>query len=293
MNPLLSRTALGLWRAKIWNYSRSGLEKLISGSIDLGINTFDHADIYGDYECEGLFGEVLKSNPSLRKKMAIVTKCGIKLTSSKYPERKIKYYDTGKDHIIKSVENSLMNMGTDFIDLLLIHRPDPLMNADEAAGAFTELKASGKVLHFGVSNFLPHQFDLLQSRLPFPLTTNQIEVSVLNHEHFDNGNIDFLQQKKVVPMVWSPFAGGRIFYEESESALRTRAVLNELAYNYGTNGIEPIAAAWLFVHPVNFVLILGSGRIERIKNAIEGVNIKLSREEWFRVWTAARGRDIP
>lgn len=293
MNTLISRAALGLWRAKIWNYSRYELEKLIAGSIDLGINTFDHADIYGDYGCEGLFGEVLKTNPSLRNKMVIVTKCGIQLKSSRNPEQKNKYYDTSKHHITKSAETSLVNLGTDFIDLLLIHRPDPLMNADEVAEAFTGLKNSGKVLNFGVSNFLPHQFELLQSRLPFPLSANQIEVSVLHHEHFDNGNIDFLQEKKVVPMAWSPFAGGRLFYEESENAFKTRSVLKELAEKYGTSGIEAIAAAWLFVHPVNFVVVLGSGKIERIKNAIEGMNIKLTREEWFRIWMAARGQEIP
>ncbi|MDQ7818542.1 MAG: aldo/keto reductase [Melioribacteraceae bacterium] len=289
----LSRTALGLWRARKWNYSTKELENLISRVIDVGITTFDHADIYGDYECEVLFGEVLKSNSGLRTQMKIVTKCGIKIKSSKFSERIIGHYDTSKEHIISSVDKSLVNLNTDFIDLLLIHRPDPLMNADEVAEAFTELKSSGKVLDFGVSNFLPHHFDLLQSRLSFPLVTNQIEVSVLHHEHFDNGNIDFLQEKKISPMVWSPFAGGRLFNDGGEQAQRTKSMLSELQNKYGTAGIESIATAWLFIHPVNFIVVLGSGNIDRIKMALDGMNIKLTKEDWFRIWVASRGQNVP
>ena len=289
----LSKVALGLWRARKWNYSTSELANLISNAIDLGITTFDHADIYGDYECETLFGEVLKSNSGLRNKMEIVTKCGIKMMSPKFPDRAIGHYDTSKEHIISSVEKSLLNLKTDRIDLLLIHRPDPLMNADETAEAFTELKNSGKVLEFGVSNFLPHHFTLLQSRLSFPLITNQIEVSVLNHEHFDNGNIDFLQEKKIRPMVWSPFAGGRLFTDGSEKVQRTRSMLSELQNKYGASSIESIAAAWLFVHPVNFIVVLGTGNIGRIKLALEGLSIKLKKEDWFRIWVASRGQNVP
>jgi predicted oxidoreductase len=289
----LSRTVLGLWRSINWNYSSRELNGLINQCIELGITSFDHADIYGNYECETLFGNVLMHNPSLRSKMQIVTKCGIKLLSSKYPERKIKYYDTSKNHIIESVNKSLQNLQTDYIDLLLIHRPDPFMNADEVADAFQELKDSGKVLEFGVSNFLPHQFNLLQSRLKFPLVTNQIEVSVLNHENFDNGTIDFLQERKITPMVWSPLAGGKLFYDNSNRTNQLRSLLNELANKYDAPSIETIATAWLFVHPVNFVVVIGSGKIERIKSALYGEKINLSREDWFRIWTTARGEDVP
>ncbi len=287
----LSRISLGFWRAREWNYSVQQLSTLISQSLELGITTFDHADIYGGYECEALFGNVLKENHSLRNKMQIVTKCGIKLISQKFPEHQLHCYDTSKVHIIKSAENSLRNLSTDYIDLLLIHRPDPLMNADETAEAFIDLKQSGKVLHFGVSNFLPHQYSLLQSRLDFPLVTNQIEVSVLNTEHFDNGNIDFLQEKEVPPMVWSPFAGGRMFWENSEQANRVRTVLNEIAYKYQV-GIDAVAIAWLLVHPVNFNVVLGSGKIDRIKSALKGSEIKLTREEWFKIWVASKGFDV-
>ncbi|MFA5805244.1 MAG: aldo/keto reductase [Melioribacteraceae bacterium] len=292
MELTLSRISLGLWRAREWNYSTQQLGTLIIQSLESGITTFDHADIYGNYECEALFGNVLKENPSLRKKMQIVTKCGIKLVSQKFPYHQLHCYDTSKAHIIKSAVNSLRNLSTDYIDLLLIHRPDPFMNADDTAEALYDLKKSGKVLHFGVSNFLPHQFSHLQSRLNFSLTTNQIEVSVLNLEHFDNGNIDFLQEKKISPMVWSPFAGGRLFLENSEQANRVRNVLNEIAHKYQV-GIDTVATTWLLVHPVNFIVVLGSGKIDRIKSALKGLEIKLTREEWFKLWVASKGNDVP
>ncbi len=287
-----SRMALGLWRLREWNYSSTSLVDLVEQSLDLGIDTFDHADIYGDYECEALFGNILKENSSLRAKMKIVTKCGIKLVSKNRPDHSIKFYDTSKKHIITSVENSLKNLNTDYVDLLLVHRPDSFMNADETAETFYELKKSGKVLHFGVSNFLPYQYSLLQSRLNFPLSTNQIEVSVLNLEHFENGNIDFLQEKKVVPMVWSPFAGGRIFRENNERVDRVRNVLHEVAHKYQV-GIDAVAASWLWVHPVNFSVVLGTGKIERIKSAMKGLEISLTREEWFKIWTASKGQEVP
>lgn len=292
MELKLSRITLGLWRAKQWSCSTQQLTDLVIQSLDLGITSFDHADIYGEYECEVLFGNVLKENPSLRKEMQIVTKCGIKLISSKFPETKVKHYDTSKEHIIVSAENSLKNLNTDYIDLLLIHRPDPFMNAEETAAAFYELKKSGKVLHFGVSNFLPHHFSLLQSRLDFPLVTNQIEASVLCTEHFDNGNVDYLQEKRTVPMAWSPFAGGRLFYENSERTKRVRNVLYELAHKYEVD-IDAVAVAWLLIHPVNFVVVLGTGKLERLKSAMKSLDVKLMREDWFKIWIATKGQDVP
>ncbi len=292
MEFTLSRIALGLWRAKEWNYNTQQLLSLVNQVLELGITSFDNADIYGDYECEALFGNVLRESPSIRDKMQIITKCGIKLISQKFPATTIKHYDTSKQHVIQTVENSLKNLNTEYIDLLLIHRPDPFMNADETAEAFHELKKSGKALHFGVSNFFPHQFSLLQSRLDFPLKTNQIKASVLCTDHFDNGTIDYLQEKKVLPMAWSPFAGGRLFYENNEQEVRVRNVLFEIAKKYNAE-IDAVAASWLLVHPVNFIVVLGSGKIERIKSAMKGLDIHLSREDWFKVWTASKGIDVP
>ncbi|MFA7419160.1 MAG: aldo/keto reductase [Melioribacteraceae bacterium] len=288
----MSRFSLGFWRAKEWNFSSQQFHDLVNQSLELGITTIDHADIYGQYSCEDIFGNILKEDPSLRQKIQLVTKCGIKFANKRYPEFSIHSYDTSKTHILWSAENSLRNMNTDYLDVLLIHRPDPLMNADEVAEAMYELKKSGKVLHFGVSNFLPHQFNLLQSRLDFPLVTNQIEASVLCTEHFESGNIDFLQEKRIPPMVWSPFAGGRIFNENNEKANRVRNVMFETAYKYQVE-IDAVAAAWLLVHPVNFIIVLGTGKVERIKAAMKGLEINLTREEWFKIWIASQGHDIP
>lgn len=260
--------------------------------VDLGITTFDNADIYGDYMCEELFGNAIELDKGIREKIQIVTKSGIRLKSENRTENNIKYYDTSKTHIVNSVANSLKMMKTNYIDLLLIHRPDFLMNADETAEAFTSLKKEGKVLHFGVSNFLPHQFDLLQSRLDFPLATNQIEVSAAYLEMFENGVVDHLQKLKVAPMVWSPFAGGRLFTEDSERMNRVRTVLENLAGEFNTS-IDVIALAWLLNHPVNFLPILGTGKLDRIKTAVHAEDIELTPEQWYMVWTASRGEDVP
>jgi predicted oxidoreductase len=202
----LSRIVHGLMRLSEWGFSKKERLNLIESIMDLGITSFDHADIYGDYRCEELFGEALALKPEIRNDIQLITKCGIKMISKNRPEHKLKHYDTNKEHIISSVENSLKNLETDYIDLLLIHRPDPLMNPDQVAEAFKFLKAQGKVLNFGVSNFEPAEFEMLSSRLDFPLVTNQIEVSVMALENFDNGSIDKCLEKNIVPMALSPLA---------------------------------------------------------------------------------------
>lgn len=290
--PTFSRIIHGVWRLREWNYSPQEFLNLIKSCVDLGITTFDNADIYGDHTCEKLFGNALELDKGIRDKIQLVTKCGIRLISENRPENKSKYYDTSKAYIIRAAENSLKMMKTDYIDLLLIHRPDFLMNADETAEAFRTLKKEGKVLHFGVSNFLPHQFDLLQSRLDFPLATNQIEVSPAYLDMFDNGTIDHMQMLRTAPMVWSPFARGKLFTENSERMNRIRSVLETLAQEFDTS-IDAIALAWLLNHPVNFLPILGTGKLDRIKSAVRAVEIKLTPEHWYMIWTASKGEDIP
>ena len=199
----------GHWRAAEWQMSQKELLRFIEEVMALGITTFDHADIYGDYECEKLFGDALAFNKGLRKNMQIITKCGIKLASKKFPQRQISHYDYSMDHIISSVNNSLKNFKTDYIDLLLLHRPSPFFDPQEIAKAFSLLKQSGKVLHFGVSNFTPQQYTMLQSYLDVPLVTNQVEISPYCLEHFDNGNMDFFLEKRIKPLAWSPLAGGK------------------------------------------------------------------------------------
>jgi predicted oxidoreductase len=288
----LSRIVLGFWRLLKWNVNSSELENLIRESIDIGITSFDHADIYGGFTCEEIFGDVLKSNPSLRNEMQLITKCDIIFQSPQRPQYNYHYYDTSKEHIISSANRSLQNFGTDHLDILLIHRPDQLMNADEIADAFNELKRSGKVLNFGVSNFLPSHFELLQSRLDFPLVTNQVEFSIMHFNPMEDGTFDQCQQKRVSPMIWSPLAGGKIFNEQSDQAERLRKTLNELSNKYNSP-VDQLALAWIHQLPCKPVSVIGSGKIERIKSAAESVKLVMSREDWFRIWSASKGQEVP
>lgn len=291
--PRFSRLALGFWRLADWGLSDRELLDLIRASLDLGITTFDHADIYGDYTCQELFGRALALEPALRKKMQLVTKCGIMLASPNRPQHALKHYNTSRAHIMASVEESLQTLGTDRVDLLLIHRPDLLMDPDEVAEAFTALRQAGKVLHFGVSNFTPSQFDLLASRLDFPLVTNQIEVSVLFLDLLHDGTVDRCLQKGIAPMVWSPLAGGRIFSEESERAARVRQALQAVGQELGGAPLDQVALSWVLTHPARFVPILGSGKIERIRSAARAEARQLSREQWFAIWSASSGTPVP
>lgn len=289
----VSRMAMGFWRLKEWNLSPSALLDFVETLLDWGITTFDHADIYGDYSCELLFGEVLKQKPELRQQMQLVSKCGILLPSEKFPGRKINFYDTGYDHIMESVERSLKNLHTDHLDLLLIHRPDPLMNPAETARAFEALHRAGKVLHFGVSNFTPADTEMLQAHLSLPLVTNQVEISPLQLEHFENGNMAWFRKTGMHPMAWSPLGGGKLFNPEDEKGLTLYNTLFEIASQKNTRNLTAIVLAWLLKHPAGIIPVLGSGKLNRIKEALQAFDLSLSQEEWFEILVAAQGHRMP
>lgn len=291
--PQVSRLALGLWRLASWGLSDGEVLDLVHGSIDLGITTFDHADIYGDYAAEELFGRALALEPSLRHRLQLVTKCGIKVVSARRPAHRLKHYDTSREHIVASAESSLRLLNTDHLDLLLIHRPDPLLDADEVAEAIQALRVAGKVLHFGVSNFTPWQFDLLASRLPMPLVTNQVELSLLNMEVLGDGTVDQCQRLGISPMAWSPLAGGRLFRDDDARSLRVRRALEEVGRELGGAPAGQVALAWVLRHPARIVPLLGSGKLERIRSAAASAGLQLSREQWFTLWTASAGQEVP
>jgi predicted oxidoreductase len=288
-----SRIVHGYWRLMNWNISNDELVKLIEEEYDLGVTTVDHADIYGNFKCEEKFGEALKLKKGLREKLQIVTKCGIKFPSENRPENKSHCYDTSKEHIIKSAERSLKNFNTDYLDVLLIHRVDALLNPEEVAEAFTKLTNEGKVRYFGVSNFLPAQFNMLNSYLDNKLITNQVEISPLCLNAFEDGTLDLMLEKRVKPMAWSPLAGGKIFRGNDERALRVQKVLNKIKEEVSAKDIDEVAYAWLLKHPSKIIPIVGSGKIERIKSAIRATEIKLTRDQWFEIYVASRGLDIP
>ena len=287
-----SKLIHGHWRVLEWGMTPKELLKLTEQILELGIDTIDHADIYGDYECEAFFGKALKLNPSLRKNLTIISKCGIKLLSDKYPERKHKIYDYSYDHIVESAENSLKNFGTDYLDVLLLHRPSPFFNPEEAARAFSDLKSAGKVRHFGVSNFSAQQFETLNSFTDEPLVTNQIEISPICVEHFENNNIEYLQMKEIAPMAWSPLGGGRIFNPTTEQELRVYKVLNEMAEEMNTT-VDVICFAWLLNHPAAIMPILGTGKLSRIETALKANKLNLSLEEWLKIYEASTGVILP
>lgn len=287
--PEFSRFVMGYWRLMEWNMSPRQLVSFIEAHLDLGVTTVDHADIYGGYQCEAAFGEALKLAPHLRERMEVVSKCGIATTAR--PEHVIGHYITDKEHIISSAEHSLVNLATDRLDLLLIHRPDPLMDADEVAEAFLQLHQSGKVRHFGVSNFTPAQFALLQSRLPFTLATNQVEISPVHQPLLVDGTLDQLQQLRIRPMAWSCLGGGRLFSDEAFQPLRDE--LAQVAQEINAETIEQVVYAWVMALPSKPLPIIGSGKIERVRAAIAADALTLTRQQWFRIRKAALGYDVP
>ncbi len=292
--PSLSPIVLGVMKWGQWgkNYGAQEMLKLIEESMALGISTFDHADIYGHYTTEAEFGIALQLKPSLREKMQLITKCGIQLVTPNRPRNKIKSYDTSKDHIVWSVEQSLQNLQTDYIDLFLIHRPSPLMHPDEIAEAFLALKKSGKVLHFGVSNFTPRQFDLLNSRIT--LCTNQVQANMMHLDPFLDGTLDQCLQYGIRPMAWSPLGGSSFFTDlEDPRVKRLRRVLGGLSKKKNGAGIDQLVLAWLLKHPSDILPVIGTGRLERVKSAVGALKIKLTKEEWFEVWEASVGSEVP
>ena len=288
--PALSAIVAGAWRMASWGMDVPQRVRWMEECLALGITSFDHADIYGDYQVESLFGEALGAAPGLRARMQIVSKCGIKLVSQQQPAHALQSYDSSRAHVTASVHHSLAALRTDHLDLLLIHRPDFLMDPDALAATFAELRASGKVLHFGVSNHTPSQLALLHRRAP--LATNQIELSPLHLEPLGDGTLDQCIDLGIRPMLWSPLAGGRLFTSDDERARRIRAVLGRLGQ---AHGVAPatIAYAWLLRHPARPVPITGSQRLEALREAVLALGLTLSAEEWYRVWEAGTGHAVP
>lgn len=273
-----------------WGLTTPQRLRWVEQCLDLGITSFDHADIYGDYAVESLFGQAIAAQPALRQRMQIVTKCGIKLVSVKRPDHAIKSYDTSAVHVTASVEASLRALHTDHIDLLLIHRPDVLMDPDELADTFGCLRTAGKVLHFGVSNHMPSQLALLHRRLP--LVTNQIELSPLHLNALSDGTLDQCLDQGLRPMIWSPLGGGRLFTAVDAQAQRVRKVLEALGRQHGVS-VATMAYAWILRHPSRPVPITGSQRLEALQEAIAALQVQMSAEDWYRVWEASTGQAVP
>ena len=284
----MSRLVYGMWRlGDDEDISPSHVRNKISSCLHQGITSFDQADIYGGYEAEEILGNALKGS-KLRQEMEIVTKCNIVAPVGRYEGARVKYYDTSRHHIIGSVDLSLKLMGIDYIDLLLLHRPDPLMDHFETGAALDEIIASGKVRNVGVSNFKPWDWNLLQTAMKNKIVTNQIELSVLAHGGFTNGDVAFHQGNNTPIMAWSPLAGGDLFLKSNKKIVRQLEIIGEKF------GVEPgtIAVAWLLAHPANILPVLGTNSLARIKTISKALEVKLDRQTWFEIYTAALGREV-
>ena len=289
-NLSLSRLIYGMWRlSDDDNTSASHVQAKVEACLAQGITTMDQADIYGGYEAEEVFGKALADAPHLRDKIEIVTKCDIIAPVGRHSHARVKYYDTSKAHITSSVEASLRLMGIEHIDLLLVHRPDPMMDHYETGRALDELVASGKVGAIGVSNFKCHDWTLLQSAMSTRLATNQIEISVLANQAFTNGDIAYLQERCVAPMAWSPLAGGALFASENQALFDKLTAIGK-AYDVDASAV---AVAWLLAHPAKIMPVMGTNNLGRISAISDALKCDIDRQTWFEIYEAANGHEVP
>jgi len=283
-----SQLIYGMWRiGDDTDTSAAHVEAKIRACLEQGITTFDQADIYGGYTAEAILGAALKKNTALRDQMEIVTKCDIVAPAGRHSDKRVKHYDTSKAHIEASVNQSLTDMGIEHIDVLLIHRPDPLMDHLETGATLDALVSSGKVRSVGVSNFKPWDWKLLQSGMKTQLVTNQIEISLAEINPFTNGDLAFHQQHNHTMMAWSPLGGGSLLQATGTMAERLDAIAS-------ANGVNraAVAVAFLLHHPANILPILGTNNLARIATISDALKVKLDRQSWFELYEAALGGEV-
>ena len=291
-NLELSQIIYGMWRlGDDQDTSTAAVQAKIEACLEQGITSLDQADIYGGYTAEAILGKCFSAASYLRDKVEIITKCDIVAPVGRYESARVKYYDTSAAHINYSVECSLTEMHIEHIDCLLVHRPDPLMDHEEAGRALDELVTSGKVGSVGVSNFKPHDWTLLQSAMSNKLVTNQIELSVLETSALTNGDLAFLQERKIKPMAWSPLGGGSLFSDNDEKSKNIFTCLSRIANEQNTTA-DAVAIAWLLKHPCNILPVMGTNNLSRIKSLSSALKVNLDRQAWFEIYTASLGQEV-
>lgn len=289
--PKVSPAIYGFWRWE--DTSKKGLdamERIVNYCLELGINTFDHADIYGGYQCEELFGTVLKQKSFKREDVVLFTKCGVSIPHPNRPDVRVRHVDTSAQHIVKSVDTSLKNLRTDYIDIFLLDQLDPLSNLEEAALTLQRLRGSGKIRHIGVANFSVFQHQLLASYLNnVPIVTNHIELNLLNTTALDNGQLDYIKQRYMRPIAAAPLAGGRIENGTDELAVRVNYKLEELSKKYDAN-IESIAVAWLI--KLGALPLIGTLSEQRIRNIVDAFAVDLDKQDWYELYYASKQTSV-
>ena len=284
--PKVSPAIYGFYRWSTDEINIHKMESIVDLCLEMGINTFDHADIYGGYQCEEMFGDIIKNKRIKREEIVLFTKCGVNLPDPSHPDIRVKYYDTSKEHIVRSLESSLRKLRTDYIDIFLLNQLDRLSNLEETALTLQKLKDSGKVKNIGVVNFSVFQHQLLSSYLRTPIVTNHIELNLLNTSALENGQVDYIKQRYMRPLATAPLAEGRIAHGTDEAAVRVRKKLEELAPRYGAD-IESVAVAWLV--KLGALPLIGTTNEQRIKNVVKAFLINLERQDWYDLYAASRG----
>lgn len=276
------------WGAWGNNLNKTKMLERIHHCIENGITTFDHADIYGDYSTESDFGNAFIESDIDRNNVQFITKCGIQYLGKSRPELKVKHYNYTKDYIIASAEQSLKNLKTDYIDLFLLHRPSPLMDPEVIAEAFETLRNTGKVKHFGVSNFTASQMELVKQHAE--ITTNQIEFSLTQHSAMHDGTLDYMKTNNIGAMSWSPL--GSVFREDTEQTRRIHKQLGDLLEKYNATE-DQLLLAWILKHPANIRPVIGTTNTNRMTNAVKATDIELDLEDWFLILVACQGHKVP
>lgn len=286
LSPIISGTMnWGVWDK---NLTTKEMENMIQVSIENKITTFDHADIYGSYTTEADFGKAFHASKIDREKLQLITKCGIQMIAEKRPENKIKHYDYSKDYIIKSVETSLKNLKTDYVDVFLLHRPSPLMQADEIAEAIEKLKGEGKIIDFGLSNFTSSQTELIRQKTE--VSYNQVQFSATHYEAMTDGSLDYMQAHGIRPLSWNPL--GTVFREDTKKTRRLKKLFSELVEKYHL-GSDSLLLAWILKHPAKIIPIAGTVNIARIQSLMKAVELEMDNQDWFAIWTESMGDDVP
>lgn len=286
LSPIISGTMnWGVWDK---NLTTKEMENMIQVSIENKITTFDHADIYGSYTTEADFGKAFHASKIDREKLQLITKCGIQMIAEKRPENKIKHYDYSKDYIIKSVETSLKNLKTDYVDVFLLHRPSPLMQADEIAEAVEKLKGEGKIIDFGLSNFTSSQTELIRQKTE--VSYNQVQFSATHYEAMTDGSLDYMQAHGIRPLSWNPL--GTVFREDTKKTRRLKKLFSELVEKYHL-GSDSLLLAWILKHPAKIIPIAGTVNIARIQSLMKAVELEMDNQDWFAIWTESMGDDVP
>ena len=290
MSIQLSPIIAGVMNWGLWdkNLNTREMNHLIHLFYENGITSFDHADIYGGYTTETAFGKAWANSKIAREKVQFISKCGIQYIAESRPENRIKHYDYSKEYIISSVENSLKNLQTDYLDIFLLHRPSPLMRANEIAEAVEKLKADGKILSFGVSNFTASQTALIQSKTE--VSFNQIQFSATHHDAMLDGSLDYMELHNIQPMAWNPL--GVAFRENTDQTFRLRQLLAKLVEKYGV-GADIILLAWVKQHPANILPVAGTINVSRIQQLMKAQTLVLDTQDWFAIWAEPMGHRVP